>query len=181
MTVFSFDTVDQANDWAFIDGTSLGTAGYPPPPNTLDPTWNNEDGCPDAGQLRFTIPFDSHAGLEDDAGQAHPQGVRFTFDYGGGGPDWTNRSVLHVRLKVEQAAGLEFLYPFIDVAGLGFRSNDNASSDYTAANLGVGVWSDLTVPFPHDAGSAVPSDIGFEIYATQPGVLIFDIDSIWVE
>jgi hypothetical protein len=74
--------------------------------------------------------------------------------------------------------GLEFIEPFIDLQTYNFQFND-----YTADVLGVGVWRDLTIDFSQgpDAGALVASDIGFQVYATSPGLVEFVVDSIWVE
>jgi hypothetical protein len=181
--LFLFDSADSADGWEFNTGTMLGGGGYLPPPGTPNPTWNDEDGCPGLGQLRFTIPFDSLAGSSDGAGVAHPQGVHFTYDLSN--QDWTNNTVIHLKLKVETAGGLEFIQPYIDLSspsGGPPVMNPDGSNDYTAEILGVGTWRELLINLPHvDAGSLVPARFGFELYSKQPGTVSFVIDSIWIE
>jgi hypothetical protein len=176
MLLFPFDGAGEASGWVFNPDAEIGIHMLNPPAATQDPTWNAEDGCPASGQLRFIIPFDSDSGLV--------QGARFSRDFSLPLPDWTSRSVLHIRFKLEVAAGFEFVQPFIDISGpLGYQSTPDGSVNYRAENLGVNVWRDITVNIPDapDAGTVSPSRIGFEVYATHPGVVSFVVDTIWVE
>jgi hypothetical protein len=185
--LFGFDGASEATGWEFNTGTMLGGGGYPPPVGTPNPAWNNANGCPGPGQLQFVIPFDSYAGSADADGSTHPQGVHFTYDLSNPARDWTNNSVVHLKIMVETPGGLEFVQPYLDLSNPppGVMSpvmNPYGSNEYTAAILGVGIWRDLRINLPGpEAGTIAPARLGFELYATQPGQVVFDIDTIWLE
>jgi hypothetical protein len=173
---FSFDT--GAEGWSFS-----ATENPTPHPQNGIPTnvgvdWSGEDGCPNTGQLRFAIPFEILG-----ADEVPIQGAVFRADLPG--DDWTGRTALHVKLKVETQGGLEWLNPFIQFGNnppISFWEAPRASADFVAANLGVNVWNDLVIPLPSaDAGQAMAASMGIQIFAIRTGLVQITIDSITLE
>jgi hypothetical protein len=171
--IFGYDMSTDAN-WTFDPNNNpTPHPEQPPPQATMTPAWDNLDGCSAPGEVKFTIPFDFDAAII--------QGAVFNADLGD--RDLTGRTAVHISIKVETPAGLQFVSPFLQVNRPdGFLEHDG-SHDYVAANLGVGVWTDLVIPLPppDDAGPLTASSLGLQVFSIVPGVTVFDIDSVWVE
>jgi hypothetical protein len=182
MSLFSFDTTNDVAGWEFQNDNdptdpAQGHDAGPVSQADVNIAWNNEDGCPTAGQLRFTIHFDFNTSNEIIQGAVFDTPIV-------GSPDWTGRTAVHFMMKVETAGGLQFINPYAQLGSI-FQENEdqrNGSVLYTAENLGVGVWRDVVLDLPAaDAGPITPSNIGFQVFSLQPQLTQVVIDSVWLE
>jgi hypothetical protein len=179
-TYFSFNGDVEGWSLSDINATIMGLG---PGPGTTA-TWSGDDGCPSPGpgQLRFTMPIDIPADASEQI-----QGSVFVADLPPN-TDWTGRTALHVKVKVETQGGLEWLNPFVqfnnnpNIGFNGFLEAPNGSTSFTAPNLGVNVWNDLVIPMPSpDAGQAIAGGVGLQIFSTRNGLVQVTIDSITIE